>query len=56
MKAKIDFAFELMKTIKSEKESKKDQYYNIDSNNNNIAKKCSPSHKFNACQPWKSVM
>ena len=47
MKAKIDFAFELTRTIKTEKESKKDKYYNIDSNN--IAKKCSPSHKlFNA--------
>ena len=48
MKAKIDFAFELMRTIKTEKESKKDKYYNIGSNSNYIAKKCSPSHKFNA--------
>ena len=49
LKAKIDFAFELMRTIKTEKESKKDKYYNIDSNSNNIAKKCSPSYKlFNA--------
>ena len=51
MKAKIDFAFEWMRTIKTEKERKKDKYYNIDSNSNsnNIAKKCIPSHKlFNA--------
>ena len=41
LKAKIDFAFELMRTIKTDKESKKDKY-KIDSNNN---KKCSLSHK-----------
>ena len=37
-----------MRTIKTEKESKKYKCNNIDSNNNNKAKKCSPSHKFNA--------
>ena len=31
LKAKSDFAFELMRTIKTDKESKKDKYYNIDS-------------------------
>ena len=48
MKAKIDFAFELLRTVKTEKESKMDKYYNIDSNNNNKVKKCSLSYRFNA--------
>ena len=47
-KAEIDFAFDLTRTVQTEKESKKDKYYNIDSNNNK-KKKCSLSHKFNAC-------
>ena len=47
LKAKIEFAFDLMRTVKTEKESKKDKYHNIDSNNNK--KKCSLSHKLNAC-------
>ena len=46
LKAKIDFAFDLTRTVKTEKASKKDKYYDIDSNNN---KKCSLFHKFNAC-------
>ena len=46
MKAKIDFAFDSTRTVKTEKESKKDKYYKMDSKKN---KKCSVFHKFNAC-------
>ena len=52
LKAKIEFAFDLMRTVKTEKESEKNKYYNIDSNNNK--KKCSLSHKLNACLLYTS--
>ena len=32
LKAELDFGFDL-RTVKAEKESKRDKYYNIDSNN-----------------------